>query len=160
MKTTSILSSALVALATVLGASLAHAQPAAPTQLTERAADAPAEDVTTWALSAGAVVSTGNTRSWTANAGTTFRLVRGRSSVGAEWAFNYGRANLVGERFSLGNALQLAHSRKRRMPPGAVEFENCLDLQVTLDPLQHLRSAGAAGDQGAHAHHASLTSPR
>ncbi len=99
MKTTSILSFALFAvLVAALGASRAHAQPAAPAQLTERVAEAPpSEDVTSWSLSAGAVVSTGNTRSWTANAGTNFRLVRGRSSVGAEWAFNYGRANLIGD---------------------------------------------------------------
>ncbi|MCB9602758.1 MAG: DUF481 domain-containing protein [Sandaracinus sp.] len=78
-----------------LGAASVQAQPAAPAQLTERvAAETPSEDVTTWALSAGAVISTGNTRSWTANAGTTFRLVRGRHSVGLDWAFNYGRANL------------------------------------------------------------------
>jgi putative salt-induced outer membrane protein YdiY len=84
-----------LALAATLGGSVALAQPAPPAQLTERAAEAaPEEDVTAWALSAGAVVSTGNTRSWTANAGTNFRLVRGRSAVGLEWAFNYGRANL------------------------------------------------------------------
>lgn len=95
MKTTSILSLLLV---TVLGTSVAYAQPAAPAQLTERVAEAPpSEDLTTWGLSAGAVISTGNTRSWTANAGTNFRLVRGRSSVGLEWAFNYGRANLAGD---------------------------------------------------------------
>lgn len=91
MKTWLIRPLALVAL---FGAGVAHAQPAAPAQLTERAAEAPSEDVTSWALSAGAVVSTGNTRSWTANAGTNFRLVRGSHSFGAEWAFNYGRANL------------------------------------------------------------------
>ncbi len=86
-----------LAVVALLGAGFAHAQPAAPTQLTERAAEAPSGDVTSWALSAGAVVSTGNTRSWTANAGTNLRIVRGSHAFGAEWAFNYGRANLPGD---------------------------------------------------------------
>lgn len=73
----------------------ASAQPADPAQLTERVnEDRPEEDVTSWALSAGAVINTGNTRSWMLNAGTNFRIVRGRHALGAEWAFNYGRANL------------------------------------------------------------------
>ncbi len=86
---------AVVTMLGFLGAASAHAQPEAPSQLTERVnQDQPEEDVTTWALSAGAVVNTGNTQSWMLNAGTNFRIVRGRHSVGAEWAFNYGRANL------------------------------------------------------------------
>ncbi|HJK94095.1 MAG TPA: DUF481 domain-containing protein [Polyangiaceae bacterium LLY-WYZ-15_(1-7)] len=73
----------------------AGAQAADPEQLTERVnQERPEEDETAWALSAGAVINTGNTRSWTANAGSNFRLVRGRHAFGAEWAFNYGRADL------------------------------------------------------------------
>lgn len=67
----------------------------APTQLTERVSEeVPEEDETAWALSAGAVFNTGNTESWNLNAGTNFRIVRGRHAFGLEWAFNYGRANL------------------------------------------------------------------
>lgn len=67
----------------------------APEQLTERVnEDRPEEDTIDWAISAGAVVNTGNTRSWNANAGTNFRLVHGRHALGLDWAFNFGRADL------------------------------------------------------------------
>ena len=83
---------------TLLATASVAAQPSDPEQLTERAdEDRPEEDVTSWALSAGAVINTGNTQSWMLNAGTNFRVVRGRHAVGAEWAFNYGRANLPGD---------------------------------------------------------------
>ncbi|MBX3246292.1 MAG: DUF481 domain-containing protein [Myxococcales bacterium] len=72
--------------------------PPPPTQLTERAnVEAPSEDVTNFAVSAGANVATGNTRSWNLAAGTAFRLVRGRHATAFDWAFNYGRAAPAGD---------------------------------------------------------------
>ncbi len=86
---------AFLALGGLVFTQQASAQADDPAQLTERANDAaPEEDETAWSVNAGAVVNTGNTESWTLNAGTNFRLVRGRHGLGAEWAFNYGRANL------------------------------------------------------------------
>ncbi len=85
----------IFALTMIGGASVAAAQPANAEQFTESVSDeAPEEDTTSWAASAGGVFNTGNTRSWTLNAGTNFRLVRGRHAIGGEWAFNYGRADL------------------------------------------------------------------
>lgn len=79
----------------VASSSLAMGQAADPTQLTERVSEErPEDDETAWALSAGALFNTGNTESWNLNAGTNFRIVRGRHAFGLEWAFNYGRANL------------------------------------------------------------------
>lgn len=84
-----------IAALSLLGVAQADAQAPAPEQLTERVnEERPEEDVTSWAVSAGAVINTGNTQSWMLNAGTNFRIVRGHHSFGAEWTFNYGRANL------------------------------------------------------------------
>jgi putative salt-induced outer membrane protein YdiY len=70
--------------------------PAAVAQHQEGVAAAPAEeetDVTDWDVSAGAVLTTGNTESFTANAGSRFRLVRLPHSVEAEIAYILGLAN-------------------------------------------------------------------
>ena len=67
-------------------------------QFAEAASDeAPAEDETSWSMAAGGVFNSGNTQSWQVNAGTDFRLVRGRHALGANFSFNYGRANLKDE---------------------------------------------------------------
>ncbi len=67
-------------------------------QFTESATtDAPSEDETSWSISAGGVFNSGNTRSWQLNAGTDFRLVRGRHALGANFSFNYGRADIKDE---------------------------------------------------------------
>jgi len=61
------------------------------------AEEAPSEDETTWALSAGGLLNTGNTESWQATAGTNLHLVRGSHAFTLESAFNYGRANVAGD---------------------------------------------------------------
>lgn len=72
----------------------APAGPAAAPALTDRVADAaPTEDVTTAALSAGGVLSTGNTSSATFSAGGTTRIVRGRNAFELESTFNIGAAD-------------------------------------------------------------------
>ena len=77
------------------GQTTAFAQADDPEQLTERVTEEqPEEDETAWAVSAGALINRGNTRSWNLNAGTNLRIVRGRHGFGAEWAFNFGRADL------------------------------------------------------------------
>lgn len=86
-KTASVLFAACLA---ALSPSLALAQ-----QHSEHVAEeAPDEDVTTWALSAGGLLNTGNTESWQATAGTSLHLVRGSQAFTLESAFNYGRANV------------------------------------------------------------------
>lgn len=86
-----------VGLIALSGTALAQ-DPPPPEQLTERAAEeAPSEDLTNFAISAGANVATGNTRSWNLAAGTTFRAVRGRHATAFDWSFNYGRAAPAGD---------------------------------------------------------------
>ena len=63
-------------------------------QFTEAQQEQADEDKTSWAVSAGGVFNSGNTRSWALNAGTAFALVRGPHAFGLEWAFNYGRADI------------------------------------------------------------------
>ncbi len=77
------------------GQARAQDAPAAVTQHQEQvAAEAPEEsDITTWDVSLGAVLSTGNTESFTANAGSHFRLVRLPHSVEAEISYILGLAN-------------------------------------------------------------------
>lgn len=71
-------------------------EPPAVAQHTEEVAQAPAEDedTTRWALSAGANISTGNTRNQVFNAGTAFYALRGRHAFTFDWAFNYGRTDV------------------------------------------------------------------
>lgn len=59
--------------------------------------EAPEEDETSFDISAGAVINTGNTSSWAANLGTKFSIIRGRHGFAAEWAFNYGQTNIPGD---------------------------------------------------------------
>lgn len=62
-------------------------------QHTEAATDeAPEEDETAWALTAGGVWNTGNTRSWQVGAGTALRLVRGIHQFELTGDFAYGQA--------------------------------------------------------------------
>ncbi len=79
----------------LLAPSAALAQPQDPTLLTERATDTrPAENKTAWVLTAGGVLNTGNTRSFTLSAGTNFQLIRGPHSFLAETAYNQSAANV------------------------------------------------------------------
>lgn len=71
----------------------APAGPAAAPALTDRAAEAPTEDVTTGSLSAGGVLNTGNTSAASFSAGGNFRIVRGRNAFELETAFNVGAAD-------------------------------------------------------------------
>ncbi|MCA9529571.1 MAG: DUF481 domain-containing protein [Myxococcales bacterium] len=67
-----------------------------PTAAPQFSAAAPAkasDDKTTWTLGAGGVLNTGNTQSWSVNAGSAFGLVRGPHQFTANAAFNYGQAN-------------------------------------------------------------------
>lgn len=62
-------------------------------QHTEAATDeAPDEDETAWALSAGGVFNSGNTRSWQVGAGTALRLVRNIHQFELTGDFAYGQA--------------------------------------------------------------------
>ena len=75
----------------------AHAQVAELAQHSEDVAAIPDErpdDETRWALSAGANISTGNTRAQNFNAGTDFYARRGRHATSFVSAFNYGRVSL------------------------------------------------------------------
>ncbi len=70
--------------------------PAEPEQLTDRAQEAaPPEDKTAWTLSAGAVLNTGNTESYSVTAGTNLQLVRGPHAFLAESAFNISAASIA-----------------------------------------------------------------
>jgi putative salt-induced outer membrane protein YdiY len=71
----------------------APAGPASAPALTDRAAEAPTEDVTTGSLSAGGVLNTGNTSSATFSSGGNFRIVRGRNAFEAESTVNVGAAD-------------------------------------------------------------------
>lgn len=65
---------------------------------TEAVAAAPpeAEHETTWNISAGANVSTGNTRARNFNAGTQAYVLRGMHALTVQSAFNYGQADVDG----------------------------------------------------------------
>ena len=64
-----------------------------PTQLTEEVVDeAPDENTTSWTLSAGGVLSTGNTESLQANAATDLSLIRGHHGFGLTAQYILGRA--------------------------------------------------------------------
>ncbi|MEM6954678.1 MAG: DUF481 domain-containing protein [Myxococcota bacterium] len=54
--------------------------------------EAPEENTLNWNLAAGGVFNGGNTNSWSLNAGTNLRFVRGRHGLSVEWLFTYGRA--------------------------------------------------------------------
>lgn len=72
-----------------------EALPKGPEQLTEKFKDgAPQEDDITLRLSAGASLNTGNTRSFQANGGGDFDLMRGMNAVSAMFNFTYGIAVL------------------------------------------------------------------
>ncbi|MBO6938527.1 MAG: DUF481 domain-containing protein [Deltaproteobacteria bacterium] len=85
---------ALASLATA-APSLTHAQAADPAQFTQAANTDKPDEVLDWNLSAGGVFASGNTRSWTLNAGTAFKLVRGRHGFSLTWGLAYGRADLT-----------------------------------------------------------------
>jgi len=86
---------ASIALALLLSAGVAAAQPADATQFQQTSTDErPDDDTTNWALNAGGVFNSGNTRSYTLNAGTNFGIIRGRHGFALEWTFNYGRADV------------------------------------------------------------------
>lgn len=72
--------------------------PAAAAQHSEAvAAAAPEEDrETTWAISAGANLSTGNTRARNVNAGTQLYVLRGSHALTLQSALNYGQADTDG----------------------------------------------------------------
>lgn len=77
----------------VLAPSLVHAQTPAVTQNTERVdEEAPSEDTENWTASAGANISSGNTRSYTFNAGTSFSIIRGNEGFAFDATTSYGRA--------------------------------------------------------------------
>ncbi|MEY4580028.1 MAG: hypothetical protein RL701_4731 [Pseudomonadota bacterium] len=78
-----------------LATSPALAQPADLTLHAEKAATAPFQaDVTTFNLSAGGSLNTGNTKAMLLNLGSAFALVRDRHGLGLTMDFAYGRANL------------------------------------------------------------------
>lgn len=80
---------------TVATPALTHAQADDAAQFTQQAdTDKPAEELD-WNLSAGGVFASGNTRSWTLNAGTAFKLIRGRHGLSLNWTLAYGRADLT-----------------------------------------------------------------
>ena len=85
---------ALVALALALApTTIASAQAPAVTQNSDRVAEtAPSTDAQNWTASAGAVLNTGNTRSYSASVGTSFSITRGRNGFAFESAGNFGRA--------------------------------------------------------------------
>ncbi|MFT5354279.1 MAG: putative salt-induced outer membrane protein YdiY [Polyangiales bacterium] len=72
--------------------------PATPTdaaQFTESAStDAPEENKSEWNIAAGGVFNSGNTRSWSLTAGTSFGVVRGRHGLSFSFLLAYGRAAL------------------------------------------------------------------
>lgn len=70
----------------------------AVTQHTEAVAAAPPEEdhETTWNISAGANLSTGNTRARNVNAGTQLYVLRGSHALTLQSAFNYGQADTDG----------------------------------------------------------------
>lgn len=83
-----------------VGPGLARAQPAAAEQFQEKAtkpSEKPKEKALQWTASLGAVLSLGNTKSWTVSGGTSFRLVRGIHAFHATGAINYGQADLPGD---------------------------------------------------------------
>ncbi|MAQ13405.1 MAG: hypothetical protein CMN30_01195 [Sandaracinus sp.] len=75
-------------------ASTAAAQPEAASSFRESHQDKP-DEVLSWSASLGMVYASGNTNSWTMNAGTQFRIVRNRSAFSLDWTFAYGRADLT-----------------------------------------------------------------
>ncbi len=75
----------------------ALAQPEAAAQHAETVAERPDEDLLEWNLLAGGVFNSGNTRSWSLNAGTHFGFVRGRHGLTLDWVLSYGRAALRDE---------------------------------------------------------------
>lgn len=83
---------------TVLGvtlafASTAAAQPEAVEQHVEAIEEeAPDEDLTSWQLSLGGVLQTGNTRAYTLTGGSLLEIVRDRHGFAAEAQGNYGAA--------------------------------------------------------------------
>ena len=79
---------------TVLNSGSAAAQPETAEQFAVAHEDKP-DEVLSLAISAGGVLAHGNTRSWTANAGTKLRLVRDRHGLSLDWTFAYGRADLT-----------------------------------------------------------------
>lgn len=75
----------------------AAAQPPKADQFTEKTKkpdELPKKSETLWTATLGAVLNLGNTRSWTVNGGTNFRLVRGRHAFTADASINYGQADL------------------------------------------------------------------
>ena len=77
-------------------ASLALAQADGPAQHTEGFADqGESDDETSFDLSAGGSLNTGNTQSWTLSAGNRFYILRGRHSFEQTSLFNYGQADIV-----------------------------------------------------------------
>lgn len=78
---------------TLAFASTAAAQPEAAEQHVEAAEEAvPDEDLTSWQLSLGGVLQTGNTRAYTLTGGSLLEIVRGRHGFAAEAQGNYGAA--------------------------------------------------------------------
>src|SRR5262245_62170737 len=54
---------------------------------------APTEDTQNWTASAGAVLNTGNTRSYAFSVGTSFAITRGRHGFSFDSAGNFGKAD-------------------------------------------------------------------
>ena len=88
------------AIAALLGSSAAQVAAQAVPEVshhTETVAAAPEEErETTWNISAGANVSTGNTRARNFNAGTQAYVLRGSHALTIQSAFNYGQADTDG----------------------------------------------------------------
>lgn len=90
---TSMRTAFAAALATALGTASAMAQTPAVTQNTERVVEAaPSTDSQNWTASLGAVLNSGNTRSYSLSGGTSFSITRGRHGFAFESAGNFGRA--------------------------------------------------------------------
>lgn len=93
MRTSAIVAILLAALSF---SSSAFAQtPPTAAQHTERTTDAaPADDETTWTVSLGAVLNTGNTRSFAVSGGSKLALKRSHNVFAAELTGNYGTASV------------------------------------------------------------------
>ena len=88
---------AALALAVLSAAPAARAQttPPAAAQHTDRVTDAaPSTDEASWTLSLGAVLNTGNTRSFAVSGGSKLAIKRSRNVFAAELSGNYGTASV------------------------------------------------------------------
>lgn len=82
----------------VMGSSVIAGAQVAVTQHNERVlAEQFQADVTTFNVSLGATVNTGNTEAWQVATGSKLDLIRGRHGLGMVMAFAYGRANLAND---------------------------------------------------------------